>query len=363
MKRSSAIRAPLLGIALFGCLTGVAHAGDTSLAATGDAQALQLPQTDNTASAATAQADAAPLMLAQESNVTSPDVPVPLTPADAPHDVFIPPPSWNDTYLGYRVGSDFYYPGVRTASGAPAKITQNIGSLTSTGGFKYGSYAFNVDYLVSSMANPEAGPTNAYGYPTPGSGGAQEVYSVGRVEFSASKIFGRSFSYGFIRDFGLTTGYEFGVKDDAFAERARMLVFGPTVEFAVPHGFWNVTVGVRKETNHDGITNVEVNFNPALHIESSWLYPFRVGPVPLVFKGFVSVTGPKGKDGAGVGTTTEILSRVSLLADVGSFAGHPRTFYAGVGYEYWHNMYGTNPGEQPGTTQTSCPMLEAEIHF
>jgi hypothetical protein len=355
MTISNAIRVPLLGIALFGCVTGVAHAADTSPTADGDTQAVQLAQTDSNASAAAPNPASAPMTLSQESTVTAPLSPPPAQ--------FNAPPSWNDTYLGYRVGTNFYYPGVRTASGAPAKVTQNIGSLTTIGGFKYGSYAFNVDYLVSNMANPEAGPTNQYGYPTPGSGGAQEVYSVGRVEFSASKIFGRSFSYGFIRDFGLTVGYEFGTKNDAYAERARMLVLGPTIEFAVPHGFWNVTLGVRTESNHNGITDVDVRFNPAVHLESSWLYPFRLGPVPLVFKGFASVTGPKGKDGFGVNTTTEFLTRVSLLADVGSFVGHPRTAYAGIGYEYWHNMYGTPSSEQPGTTQTSCPMLEAEIHF
>ncbi|CAN7794514.1 hypothetical protein LJR034_003956 [Caballeronia sp. LjRoot34] len=355
MKKSNAVRVPLLGIALFGCLTGLAHAGDAPLAAGGDAQTLQLAQTDSTAPAAASNLTAAPVTLSQASTVTAPTSP--------PPGLFAPPTSWNDTYIGYRVGTNFYYPGVRTASGAPAKITQNIGFLTTTGGFRYGSYAFNVDYLVSNMANPEAGPTNAYGYPTPGSGGAQEVYSVGRVELSAGKVFGRSFSYGFIRDFGLTAGYEFGTKNDAYAERARMLVLGPTIEFNVPHGFWNVTLGVRTESNHDGITNVDVHFNPAVHLESSWLYPFRLGPVPLVFKGFASLTGPKGKDGFGVNTTTEFLTRVSLLADVGSFAGHPRTAYAGIGYEYWHNMYGTPSSEQPGTTQTSCPMLVVEAHF
>lgn len=329
----------IVGATMFCCLSGVSYADDNA-------------PVDSAANP--------PTTLAQASNVTSPGAPVPLS--SSPGE-FIAPPSWNDTYVGYRVGDNFYYPGVRTASGAPAKITQNIGFLTTTGGFRYGSYAFNVDYLVSSMANPEAGPTNQYGYPTPGSGGAQELYSVGRVELSASKIFGRSFAYGPIRDFGLTGGYEFGTKNDAYAERARMLVFGPTIEFSVPHGFWNITVGVRTESNHDGITNVDVHFNPALHVESSWLYPFRLGPVPLVFKGFASLTGPKGKDGFGVNTTTELLTRVSLLADVGSFVDHPRTLYAGVGYEYWHNMYGTKSSEQPGTTQTSCPMLVVEAHF
>lgn len=366
MKKTNAIRVPLLGVALFGCLGGLAHAADTP-APDGQAQAAQQPQAAK-APASKAASTTAPVTLAQDSTVTAPPVTTlsqastVTAPLTAPPQ-FAPPASWNDTYIGYRVGTNFRYPGVRTASGAPAKITQNIGFLTTTGGFKYGSYAFNVDYLVSNMANPEAGPTNAYGYPTPGSGGAQEVYSVGRVTLSASKIFGRPMSYGFIRDFGLTAGYEFGTKNDAYAERARMLVLGPTVEFAIPRGFWNVTLGVRTESNHDGITNVDVHFNPAVHLESSWLYPFQIGPVPMVFKGFASLTGPKGKDGFGVRTTTEFLGRAYLMADVGSFAGHPRTAYAGIGYEYWHNMYGTPYSEQPGTTNTSVPMLVAELHF
>jgi hypothetical protein len=41
-----------------------------------------------------------------------------------------PPVSWNDTYIGYRYGQDFHYPGV------PGKVIQNIGYLTTTGGFK-----------------------------------------------------------------------------------------------------------------------------------------------------------------------------------------------------------------------------------
>jgi hypothetical protein len=361
MKKTNAIRVPLLGIALFGCLGGLAHAADTQPAA--DSTQAQQPAQANGKAPAAKQDQNAAVQLSQAG--TGP-VNAPMSQPQeqaAPQAHFAMPTSWNDTFLGYRVGSDFRYPGVTTANGSAARITQNIGSLTTVGGFRYGSYAFNVDYLVSSMANPEAGPTNAYGYPTPGSGGAQEIWSTGRVTLSGGKIFGRSFSIGPVRDVGLTVGYEFGTKNDAFAERARMLVVGPTVDLAIPAGFWNVTLGMRTESNHDGITNVDVHFNPAVHAESSWLYPFRVGPVPLVFKGFASVTGPKGRDGFGVQTKTELLARASLLVDVGSFVGHPRTAYAGVGYEYWHNMYGTPNSEAPGTTQTSCPMFVAEAHF
>lgn len=259
-----------------------------------------------------------------------------------------PPVSWNDTFIGYRVGNNFHFPGV------PDKIKQNIGYLTTTGGFRYGSYAFNVDYRVSDSANPEAGGPN--------NGGAQEVYSVGRVTASASKISGRQVGAGVISDVGLTGGYEFGTKNDAYAQRARMLVLGGTVEFALPRGYWNLTAGVRTESNHNGIVGVDVDYDTAWHLESSWLYPFRLGPVPLIFRGFASSTGPKGKDGFGVQTKTEYLTRASLLADVGSFAGYPRTVYAGVGYEYWKNMFGT-PSDEAVNTRTSTPMLQFEVHF
>ncbi|OLL31563.1 hypothetical protein BTH42_11545 [Burkholderia sp. SRS-W-2-2016] len=320
------MRKSLLGAALFCCLSEFSHA-----------EVFSPP-------------NASPASPTQQPLVTQPNANAPLEAPDlkSAEQLGAPPVSWNDTYIGYRYGSNFHYPGV------PEKVAQNIGYLTTIGGFRFGSYAFNVDYLVSNSANPEAGG--------PSNGGAQEVYSVGRVTLSAGKILGRPVGIGVIRDVGMTVGYEFGVKNDSFAQRARMLVLGPTVEFKLPRGFLNFTAGVRTESNHNGIVGADVHFNPAWHLESSWLFPFRAGPVPLMFRGFASVTGPKGKDGFGVETTTEFLTRMSLLADLGSFIGHPRAFYAGLGYEYWYHMYGT-PTHAAVSTITSAPMVMAEIHF
>jgi hypothetical protein len=322
-KISIALRKPLLGMAMFCCLSEFGYAEVfSSPNASAPAQTQQTQTNGN-----------APL--------TAPDL-------KSGERAGAPPVSWNDTYIGYRYGSNFHYPGV------PDKVAQNIGYLATTGGFKFGSYAFNVDYIISNSANPEAGG--------PSSGGAQELYSIGRVTLSAGKILGRPVGIGIIRDVGLTGGFEVGTKNDAYAQRARMLVFGPTIEFALPRGFLNLTAGLRTESNHNGIVGVDVRYNTAWHVESSWLFPFRAGPVPLMFRGFASVTGPKGKDGFGVETTTEFLTRVSLLADLGSFAGHPRTIYAGVGYEYWYHMYGS-PTRETVSTITSAPMVIAEIHF
>lgn len=293
-----------------------------------------------------------------------------LPPAQEQHGA--PPANWNDTFVGYRYSSDFHFPG------SAAKVAQNIGSLTTTGGFGLGSYYFNVDYLISDRNNPEASPEGTSGV---GTRGAQETYSVGHVEWSGSKILHQHLGGGFIRDLGITTGYEWGTKNDQFEQRAKMWMVGLTAEFAVP-GYWNLTVGARNEQNYNGITGVDLHYNTAWHVDSAWMIPINGTPLPLVFKGFVAVTGPKGGDGFNVSTgvpektTTETLLRTSLLVDVGSLIGHPKALYVGPGFEYWNHMFGA-PSQtgafNPQTFQTtpttnvgikrSAAVFVAEAHF
>ena len=293
-----------------------------------------------------------------------------LPPAQEQHGA--PPTNWNDTFVGYRYSNNFHFPG------SAAKVAQNIGSLTTTGGFGLGSYFFNVDYLQSDRNNPEASANGVNGV---GTHGADETYSVGHVEWSGSKILHQHLGFGFIRDLGVTTGYEWGTKDDQFEQRAKMWMLGLTAEFAVP-GYWNLTVGARNEQNYNGITGVDLHYKTAWHVDSAWMIPISGAPVPLVFKGFVAVTGPKGQDGFDVSTgvpektTTETLLRTSLLVDVGSLIGHPKALYIGPGYEYWNHMFGA-PSQtgsfNPTTFQTtpvanvgikrSAAVFVAEAHF
>ena len=293
-----------------------------------------------------------------------------LPPAQEQHGA--PPTNWNDTFVGYRYSNNFHFPG------SAAKVAQNIGSLTTTGGFGLGSYFFNVDYLQSDRNNPEASANGVNGV---GTHGADETYSVGHVEWSGSKILHQHLGFGFIRDLGVTTGYEWGTKDDQFEQRAKMWMLGLTAEFAVP-GYWNLTVGARNEQNYNGITGVDLHYKTAWHVDSAWMIPINGAPVPLVFKGFVAVTGPKGGDGFDVATnvpektTTETLLRTSLLVDVGSLIGHPKALYIGPGYEYWNHMFGAPSTTGQFDTQTfqttpvanvgikrSAAVFVAEAHF
>lgn len=294
-----------------------------------------------------------------------------LAPEDKTHGAM--PTNWNDTFLGYRYSSNFHFPG------SAAKVAQNIGSLTTTGGFSLGSYYFNADYLTSDRNNPEAGPDGVEG--ASGNHGAQETYSVGHVEWSASKILHQHVGFGFVRDLGFTTGFEWGTKDDQFEQRAKMWMLGLTAEFAVP-GYWNLTVGARNEQNYNGITGVDLHYKTAWHVDSAWMTPLNFAPVPMVFKGFVAITGPKGTDGFNVAnntpekTVTETLLRTSLLVDVGSMIGHPRALYIGPGYEYWNHMFGapSKTGHFNTTTfqtttvenvgiKRSAAVFVAEAHF
>jgi hypothetical protein len=266
--------------------------------------------------------------------------------------VHAPPTNWNDTFVGYRTSNGYQFPG------SAAKVHQDVASLTTTGAFSLGSYYFNVDFLQSDHNNAEASPNVPAAYLKHG---AQETYSVGHVEWSASKILKQNLGVGFIRDFGLYTGYEWGTKDDEFEQRAKMWTLGVTAEFAVP-GFWNLTLAARNEQNFNGITGKDLHYDTAWHVDSAWTIPFNAGPVPLAFKGFVAVTGPKGQDGFGTEkTVTETLLRTALLVDAGSFIGHPRAFYVGPGFERWKNMFGA-PSSTPGTTHNAVSFV-AEAHF
>ena len=255
----------------------------------------------------------------------------------------------NDTFIGYSYARNMHFPG------SPDKVAMNIASVTTTGSFAYGHYAFNFNDNMTDSNDPEVN----------GSEGSQEVYTVGRVEWSAGKILGLGLGNGFVRDIGLTTGYEYSSKNDAYSAAARMVIVGPTIDLAVPRGYWNLTLGVRTEDNHNGLVFAprhELHFSPAWHFESSWLSAFNLGRASTVFKGFASITGPKGTDGFLNKTVTETLVQASWLLDAGALAGHPRTFYVGPGYQYWNHMFGTPSYETQGTRR-SAAMFVSEAHF
>ena len=71
----------------------------------------------------------------------------------------------------------------------------------------------------------------------------------------------------------------------------------------------------------------------------------------------------KGKDAAGRDTRAEFLTRPQLKLDVGSMVGRrARVLELGVGFDYWHNMFGKDADRVPGARQLT-PVFTLAVHL
>src|SRR5947208_4152506 len=79
---------------------------------------------------------------------------------------------WSDTSIGYRYGTRFAEPFNNS------DITKNIVNLSHVSGYKYGKNFFNVDFLMSSDADPSSAGAAS---------GAHEAYVVYRHTLDLGK--------------------------------------------------------------------------------------------------------------------------------------------------------------------------------
>jgi len=129
-------------------------------------------------------------------------------------------------------------------------------------------------------------------------------------------------------------------------------------------GFFNVSVNAYKEWQNDGFAaqgvgnglnlSGKVDFDPTWAIEALYVQPLAFQPLPLTFKSFAVIHGPKGCGepcgpvGPGLKRTTEYLTQQTLLLDVGKLAwGKPDQFAVWTAYRWWKNKFGIDPN-QPG---------------
>ncbi|GAB3625870.1 hypothetical protein PTE30175_04110 [Pandoraea terrae] len=260
---------------------------------------------------------------------------------------------WSDTSIHYWYGSTFREPGVTDSNGKASDIGKNIVTFNHVDGYKYGTNFFNIDVLMSNSKDPSNNGTS----------GAQEVYALYRHNLSLNAVTGtKNFALGPLRDISIEAGFDLNTKNTTFAPRKRMLVFGPNFQFDVP-GFWNVALLYHYENNYNGIVGQSVHFRGTGMLESAWAIPFNLGGVPVSFEGFADVVAPKGKDGFGESTKTEILFHPKLMVDVGSMIGMKKNvLQAGVGWEYWYNKFGNNHHTVPGALANTL-FVEAAVHF
>ncbi|HNX94151.1 MAG TPA: hypothetical protein PKL14_03230 [Holophaga sp.] len=257
---------------------------------------------------------------------------------------------WSDTYLGYRYGTQFREPGI------DGTLEKNIIQLSHASGWAYGGNYFNADMLLSDKNDPSNN----------GKTGASETYVVYRGSLSFGKISKKDLGFGPVKDISVTAGFDLDSKNNAFASKKRFMCLGPTLNLAVPKGFFDIGFWACHEQNFNGIVGKSVDYKVTWMIGASWGIPFEMGPVSAKFEGFANHIAPKGKDGFGVETKAETVANLSLVADLGAAFGAKGKVFAGLGYEYWNNKFGGANSDAPAPAtnkQVNAPMLVVQYHF
>jgi nucleoside-specific outer membrane channel protein Tsx len=259
---------------------------------------------------------------------------------------------FSDTSMGVRDAPFTSNPGESTKQGGRDvnKIIVNVGHFDV---WDYGTNFINVDILFSN-ANEQANNSG---------GGSTELYGVYRGQLSPDKLFGINTKIGPFDAINFEFGGDAETEDTAFAPNKKLLVLGPNFHLAVPAGFFDIGVHYSQEWNNNGIVGKAVYFKPTPEFEFVWLFPLAFTGLPLDFRGFMNIVLPKGKDGFGAQTVTEVLARPQLNLDIGqSLIGKKGKIYGYLAVEFWENKFGNDHSKTPGTEEVT-PVVGIEYHF
>jgi hypothetical protein len=266
---------------------------------------------------------------------------------------------FSDTSLGIRDALTVANPGEEKGGRDVNKVIVNLSHFDV---WDYGTNFFNVDILFS---NPNEAAANS-------TGGSTEFYAVYRAQLSPDKIFGINTKIGPFTAINFEIGGDAESENTAFGPNKKLFVAGPNFNIGLPAGFLNIGVHIAHEWNHNGFSDCPtacgvggpVSFNPTAEFEFVWLYSLKslVG-LPLDFKGFTNVVLPKGKDGFGVQTKTEVLAVPRLSLDVGSMLyGKPHKPDVYFQVELWENKFGNDHTKVSGAEEVA-PTIGMEVHF
>jgi nucleoside-specific outer membrane channel protein Tsx len=199
-------------------------------------------------------------------------------------------------------------------------------------------------------------------------GGAQEVYALYRRLFDLQKITGTSYAFGPFKNMGVTAGFDWNTKNDAYGSKKRMFVVGPTFITDVSQGFFNISLLLLDESNdpnggRNSYSSGRYHYKNHLDLSLGWGVP--TGVDNLSFEGWADFIAAKGKLEDGADSAAETHLYTSLMYDVSAPVGASKnTLKIGAGYEYWKNKFGNkysasvNPGALAKT-----PFVKVEYHF
>ena len=263
----------------------------------------------------------------------------------------------NDNSISYHYEFEATNPGA-------GKTPKNVLTFTHFDVWKYGTNFINIDWLkATSLQTPTADGGSPY----------TEIYGFFRSTFGFNEVFGtKAFSMGPLTDVSLMVGADLNTDNTGLSSAKRSIESGIQFSFAMPYkGFLNLTPTIYKEWQHDGYavtfgagTNPtgNVDFNTTWGFEYLWVQPLTFQPLPLTFKAFGTVHGPKGCGepcGAGADQglkrTVEWYAQENLELDTGKLlGGRPGMLSTWVGYRYWVNKFGiSGSGQWPAASTPS----------
>lgn len=227
---------------------------------------------------------------------------------------------WSDTEVQVLRGTKF-----RDNGDKSTEFGKTIVTLNHVSGYKYGGNFFFVDFQRSDSGGSDNGASEVYG----------EYYHT----LSYTKVRGIDWSKNFVKDIGLSTGFNWGSKNSTFGSNARVLLVGPSVDLNIPgFAFFNFAAQAYIDRGRFngfgggklcGSNSTGVQFTPA------WAAPFSIGPAKFEFSGFVDIITNHGS------CATQVLAQPQLRWDVGNHFGKPGTMFLGVEYQYWDNKFGS----------------------
>ena len=256
--------------------------------------------------------------------------------------------------LAYWYGANYRTPFVtKPGTSQAADIPRNALEYTHVGFWSKGSNIADLMLSKSSMAEPASG----------GGSGAVEAYLTWRSNVGLNEVtHSRSFSKGPVRDVAVELGTNLETKNSSYAPAEKTIYFGPNLQFAVPRGYFNVGLHLRKEWNHEAVLGKTDDYSPDFNIEPTWMLPFALGKAHLAYSGFADYNTQKGKDSFGSNTVGEFLIRHFVSVDAGALLLHKAQLIdLSGGFWYWNNEYG-KPSSNPGAKQMT-PFFGIALHL
>ena len=239
---------------------------------------------------------------------------------------------WSDTQIDFLHGDSFNDNGL---FGGP-KFVKNIITLQHASGYSIGRNFFFVDMLKSDSKDGNYG----------------EIYGEYYHTLSLTKIRGADWSKNSLKDIGLTTGINYGAKNNPFfGSNPRVYLIGPTFDLNVPGAaFFNIDVlvyidqGTFSGTNGGG--DLCGSHKTTYQITPAWKFPISIGSQKFTFEGFMDLIGSHGD------CKSQVLTQPQFRWDVGK----PGGWSVGFEWQYWNHMFGLDENE-------SFPQLLVGVKF